>query len=174
MKKHLYLLPILVLLFTCCTDRDYAVIHNYIVVNGTSDSIVIYPNFIYPMNNDPDSIVLAQNQGFKMGRGFEISHLPVAYPTDSNLYHNSELSVASVAFKIGEDKFFEESTEVGSPLNIHSYAYVGSTEWGGGGVKSRPHEKDDFNILVNTFTLTYVFVLTEDYITSIERVGNGE
>lgn len=172
MKKFLFLLPILALLCTSCSDRDYAVIHNYIVVNGTSDSIVLYPNFIHPVSGaDPDSVELAPNQGFKMGRGFEITHLPVDNPNDSNFYSHSSISVESIAYKFGEEKFFEESHEVGSPLNIFSYAYVGSTEWGGGGVKSRPSDKDDYDILVNTFTLTYIFVLTEDYITSCERVG---
>lgn len=95
-----------------------------------------------------------------MGGGFEITHLPVATPNDSDLYRNSAIKITSIAYKLGEDKFFEESNEVGSPLNIFSYAYIGSTGWLGGGVKSRPRDKDDYDIFANTFTLTYVFVLT--------------
>lgn len=166
MKKNLLMLFTLVALLTSC-DKTFLYCHDYLVINGTSDSIVFYPNYTNEYGNGSDSIVLLPNEGYRTGWGYSHENYLLMTPRDSDLYVG-DLRVESFGIKYQGEKFYEESFEIGSPLNTFSYVLANNTNTLG------PVKESPRTVLVNTITLTYVFVLTEDYITSLERVGNGE
>lgn len=156
-----------------CISEGYSVDNKYLLVNGTGEDVVLYLNCSFPSKNYPDSVILSPNQGYAIFNFHYHTDYPVFNPPDSvaNNKIGESREYSSLAYKYQGNRYYDDSFDIGSPLNGNSYAYVSHTDYALIGNISRPREKGDYQLEVNTFTLTYIFVLTEDYITSCERVG---
>lgn len=174
MRKIIFVLVSLTL-FTSCIKHEFCEDHNFILMNATDEDIVLYPEPIN-VNYKKDSLVLKPGEGFRIACcGIQVP-MPTKEPDYALVQKCIRLKYCSLAYKISEGVFFDESKELGCPLNLNSYTYVWATDILHGWYPEPNNKKQQYkrNFKCNTMTYFYVYLLTEDYITSCERVGTSE